>query len=79
VLAERRQLIRALGADPVHSRPVRFISWGVIPLGALTAGAPASLTSPRTSRWVFCLFNLGSPLILWTSSIRGRRDLADPA
>ena len=56
---------------------VRFISWGVIPLGALAAGALASLTSPRTSLWVFCLFNLVSPLILWTSSVRGRRDLTD--
>jgi len=58
---------------------VRFISWGVIPLGALAAGALASLTSARTALWVFCLFNLVSPVILWTSSVRGRRDLADQA
>jgi MFS family permease len=56
---------------------VRFVSWGVIPLGALAAGALATWTSPRTALWVFCAGNLGSPLILWSSAVRHRRDLVD--
>jgi len=58
---------------------VRFVSWGVIPVGALAAGGLATWTSPRTALWVFCAFNLVSPLILWSSVIRHRRDLVGPA
>ncbi len=56
---------------------VRFVSWGVIPVGALAAGGLATWTSPRTALWVFCAVNLVSPLILWASAIRSRRDLVD--
>jgi hypothetical protein len=55
---------------------VRFISWGVMPFGALAAGGLATLTSPHTALWGFAVLNLVSPLILWLSPIRSRRDLA---
>jgi MFS family permease len=55
---------------------VRFISWGVMPFGALAAGGLATLTSPHTALRVFVVLNLISPAMLWLSPIRGRRDLA---
>ncbi|HEY7146450.1 MAG TPA: MFS transporter [Streptosporangiaceae bacterium] len=58
---------------------VRFISWGVIPFGALAAGAAASALGNRAAMWLVCGLTLIGPLILLFSPVRGRRDLLDPA
>jgi hypothetical protein len=56
---------------------VRFISWGVIPLGALVAGGLATVFGVRSSLWVSALLSLIVPLIARRSRIAGLRDLAD--
>ena len=56
---------------------VRFVSWGVIPLGALLAGVLAGAAGIRTSLALFCAASFVVPAIAWASPIRGRRDLAD--
>jgi MFS family permease len=58
---------------------VRFISWGVIPFGALTAGATASALGNRTALLLLCLLNFGAPISLLASRVRKVRDLADGA
>jgi MFS family permease len=69
-------------AVPAHLFPrvmatVRFISWGVIPFGALTAGVVASATSNRTAFWLVCLLNFAALLSLLMSKVRCCRDLSD--
>jgi MFS family permease len=54
---------------------VRFISWGAIPFGALTAGAIAAAGGNRTALWIICGLNFLSPVILVTSRVRRHRDL----
>lgn len=56
---------------------VRFISWGVIPIGALAAGAVAVAAGNRTALWLACLLNFGAPLSLLMSKVRHCRDLTD--
>ncbi|HXL20720.1 MAG TPA: MFS transporter, partial [Streptosporangiaceae bacterium] len=56
---------------------VRFISWGVIPFGALTAGAVASAAGNRIALWLVCLINFAAPLSLLMSKVRACHDLAD--
>lgn len=56
---------------------VRFISWGVIPLGALLAGGLATAYGIRAALVVMVLLTSVPPLIAQASSIRTRRDLAD--
>jgi MFS family permease len=58
---------------------VRFISWGVIPFGALAAGATASALGNRTALLLLCLLNFGAPISLLASRVRKVRDLADGA
>jgi MFS family permease len=59
---------------------VRFVSWGVIPLGALLGGAVATWAGPRGGLWVACLLTLLGPAVLWFSPVRRLRDLvAQPA
>ncbi|HEX5114222.1 MAG TPA: MFS transporter [Pseudonocardiaceae bacterium] len=54
----------------------RFVSWGVIPLGALCAGGLGELLGVRTALWVVCLASLVlTPLPILLSPLRGRRDL----
>lgn len=55
---------------------VRFVSWGVNPLGALAAGAVATWTSAREALWWTAAAALLPSAILLTSPVRGRRDLA---
>ena len=55
---------------------VRFVSWGVNPLGALAAGAVATWTSAREALWWTAAAALLPAAILLTSPVRGRRDLA---
>jgi MFS family permease len=56
---------------------VRFVSWGVIPFGALLGGAIASATGPRGGLWAACLLTLVGPAVVWFSPVRRLRDLAD--
>jgi MFS family permease len=54
---------------------VRFISWGVIPLGALAAGLAASTLGNRRALWLVVICSLLTPIVLWLGSMRTRRDL----
>jgi predicted MFS family arabinose efflux permease len=58
---------------------VRFVSWGAIPVGALTAGAMATLIGVRPAFWLTCAAALLPLVILWASPIRSRRDLDEVA
>lgn len=54
---------------------VRFVSWGAVPFGALTAGAVAMAIGNRGSLWLICAVAFLTPLAVWTSPIRRMRDL----
>jgi MFS family permease len=56
---------------------VRFISWGVIPFGALAAGAVASAAGNRTAMWLACVVYFGAPLSLLLTRVRRCREFAD--
>ena len=58
---------------------VRFISWGVIPLGAMLAGGIATAFGIRTALVVMVLLTAVPPIITQASAIRTRRDLGVPA
>ncbi|WP_433386925.1 MFS transporter [Micromonospora sp. KLBMP9576] len=55
---------------------VRFISWGAVPLGAVTAGIVASTLGNREAFWIICGLAFLTPAVLWGSSLRHRRELA---
>ncbi|MYW20739.1 MFS transporter [Streptomyces sp. SID2955] len=54
---------------------VRFISWGAVPFGALTAGTAAGALGNREALWLICGLAFLTPLAVWTSAIRRMRDL----
>lgn len=54
---------------------VRFVSWGVIPLGGLLAGWIAQNTSARSALWLLAIVVALSPIVLFTSPLRHRRDI----
>ncbi|NJC72302.1 MFS transporter [Planosporangium thailandense] len=56
---------------------VRFVSWGAIPFGGLTAGALAGALGSRTTLVVFAVVTVCAPLALVGSPIRHLRDLTD--
>lgn len=53
---------------------VRFVSWGAVPLGGVTAGALASLLGARPALIALAALTALSPLILFLSPIRRMRD-----
>lgn len=55
---------------------VRFISWGVIPLGAILAGGIATAYGIRAAVALMVLLTLVVPTIGQVSSLRSRRELA---
>ncbi|SEL86354.1 MFS transporter [Streptacidiphilus jiangxiensis] len=55
---------------------VRFVSWGAIPFGALTAGGAAALWGTRSALVLMAALAAISPLILLASPIRRMRELA---
>ena len=55
---------------------VRFISWGAIPVGALTAGLAATWLGDRGAFWLVCALTCIAPASLWLSPLRTGRDLA---
>jgi len=56
---------------------VRFVSWGVIPVGALLAGVLAGSATPRTALWVTCLLASLPAVVLGASRVRHMRDLLE--
>lgn len=56
---------------------VRFVSWGAIPLGGLTAGALATWLGAREALFVLAVLTLLSPMFLLASPVRHLRDLPD--
>jgi MFS family permease len=54
---------------------VRFISWGVIPLGAVLGGTVAQVAGPRAALVLACVAAWLAPLAVWTSRIRTLRSL----
>lgn len=56
---------------------VRFLSWGVIPLGALAAGAAATAFGLRTAFWALAVLAFAVPAIGWASPVARLRELAD--
>jgi hypothetical protein len=54
---------------------VRFISWGVVPLGALAAGLAASTLGNRRALWLVVIASLLAPIVLWLGSMRTRHTL----
>jgi hypothetical protein len=63
------------GSDPVAT--VRFVSWGVIPIGAVLAGFLAGETSVRTAFFATCAVALLAPALLWLGPVRQLTELAD--
>lgn len=56
---------------------VRFVSWGAIPVGALAAGAAATLLGVRPALWLTCAATFVPLAVFWWSPIRTLRDLPD--
>jgi MFS family permease len=58
---------------------VRFVSWGVVPLGALAAGATATAFGLRTAFWALAVLAFLVPAIGRASALGSMRGLADEA
>lgn len=54
---------------------VRFVSWGAMPLGALTAGLLATHLGAHTALWTVCAAALLPPLYLFSTKVGRHRDL----
>lgn len=54
---------------------VRFVSWGAIPIGSLTAGAVATRLGTHSALWLTCAATVIPLVILWLSPVRTRRQL----
>jgi predicted MFS family arabinose efflux permease len=72
-----RQTESPPGLLPRVMATVRFISWGVVPLGSLLGGLAAATLGIRPALWLFSLVGLLGPLWLWASPVRGLRELSD--
>jgi MFS family permease len=56
---------------------MRFLSYGVIPIGKLAGGALATALGSRTALWLLLAANILPALLLAASPLRGVRDLPD--
>jgi len=54
---------------------IKFLSWGVLPLGALIGGGLGQLVGNRAALWIVCIGLVLTPLPLLLSPLRGLRDL----
>lgn len=54
---------------------VRFVSWGMIPVGGLACGALAGWVGPRDALLALALVSVLAPLVLLLSPVRWLRDL----
>lgn len=77
VTRAHRQIVTPAGLLPRAMATVRFISWGVIPVGAVVAGALANVVGVRGALVVFSVVAFASPAIIWRSPVRHLHDLAD--
>ncbi|MBW8804555.1 MAG: MFS transporter [Catenulisporales bacterium] len=73
-----RQIATPTELLPRVAATVRFVSWGVIPVGALAAGTVASWDGPRTALWCTTVATLAVPAVILASPVRTRRDIAEP-
>ncbi|MFE0776628.1 MFS transporter [Streptomyces sp. NPDC058861] len=55
---------------------VRFVSWGALPLGALTAGLLATWAGVHTALWTVCAAAVLPSLYLFSTGVGRHRDLA---
>jgi MFS family permease len=53
---------------------IRFVSWGVLPIGALIGGALGTALGNRAALWAICLASLVTPLPVFASPNRRLRD-----
>ncbi|MBI1377914.1 MAG: MFS transporter [Frankiales bacterium] len=58
---------------------VRFVSWGAIPVGSVTAGLAAGVVGARGALWAAAVVAWLGPAILLRSQVRSLRDLDDHA
>ncbi len=72
-----RQLATPPELFPRVMATVRFISWGVLPIGAVIAGVLGEAIGNRASLLIFCLFTLLIPVPFLCSPLRRTRDLRD--
>lgn len=56
---------------------VRFVSWGAIPFGALTAGTASVVWGNRGALWLVCGLAFVAPVIMLAGPLRGVRRLED--
>lgn len=54
---------------------VRFVSWSVIPVGGFLAGWIAQVTSARGTLWLIAVAVAVSPVVLFASPLRHRREV----
>ncbi|MCX4749741.1 MFS transporter [Kitasatospora sp. NBC_01287] len=66
-----RQTVTPAELLPRVMATVRFITWGMLPVGALAAGFAATAFGAREALWLVCLVALAIPLPLWLSPLRG--------
>jgi MFS family permease len=71
-----RQTVTPPDLLPRVMATVRFISWGAIPVGALSAGLAATALGDRGALWLVCILTFLTPAPLWLTPLRTRRDLA---
>lgn len=74
-----RQSVSPADLLPRAMATVRFVSWGVVPVGALVAGVVATTFGPRTALWSMCAVLVAAPLLILISPIRLQRDLVRAA
>lgn len=72
-----RQTVTPRELLPRVMATVRFVSWGAIPFGALTAGLVSSEFGVRTALWVAVAAVFAVPVLLSASGLWARRELAD--
>jgi predicted MFS family arabinose efflux permease len=72
-----RQIATPTELLPRVMATVRFVSWGVIPFGALAAGTVATWYGPRAALAWTAAVTLVVPAVVLTSPIRTRRDIAE--
>jgi MFS family permease len=72
-----RQTVTPRELLPRVMATVRFVSWGAIPFGALTAGVVSSQLGVRTALWVAVVVVAVVPAALSASGLWARRELTD--
>lgn len=73
-----RQIATPRALLPHVMATVKFVSWSVIPVGGVAAGALASVFGVRTTLWGSCLLLLAAPIVLALGPIRHVRVLPLP-